>query len=52
MRPPRQQLYRLELRRGRAVSLSQMERNLLVLYFMWEVVNLFLGGVLSSSFLT
>lgn len=47
-----QQLYRQELKRGGAVSLSQMERNILALYFGWEVVNLFLGGVLSSSLLT
>jgi hypothetical protein len=46
------QLYRVELRRGGSVSLSAMERSLLQLYFAWEVVNLFLGGVLSSSVLT
>lgn len=40
---------RLELRRGAAVSCSQLERNILLIYAGWELVNLFLGGVLSSS---
>jgi hypothetical protein len=40
---------RLELRRAQAVSLSQMERNILGFYFTWEVINLFLGGILSAS---
>jgi hypothetical protein len=40
---------RLELRRGAAVSLSGMERNILLIYVGWELVNLFLGGVLSAS---
>lgn len=40
---------RLELRRGASVSLSGMERNILLTYFGWELVNLFLGGVLSAS---
>lgn len=39
----------LELRRATAVSLSEMEQRILLLYFAWEVVNLFLGGVLSGS---
>ena len=43
------QLYRLELRRAGAVSSSQMERNMLAIYFSWELTNLFLGGVLSAS---
>jgi hypothetical protein len=43
--------HRLELRRAVAVSLSQMERNMLTWYFAWEVVNLFLGAVLSASVL-
>lgn len=40
---------RLELRRAVAVSLSQMERRLLLAYCGWELTNLFLGGVLSGS---
>ena len=43
------QLYRLELRRAAAVSSSQLERNMLAIYFAWELTNLFLGGVLSAS---
>jgi hypothetical protein len=31
------------------VSLSGMERNILLIYVGWELVNLFLGGVLSAS---
>lgn len=42
-------LYKLELRRGAAVSLSGMEANILLIYVGWELVNLFLGGVLSAS---
>lgn len=41
--------HRLELRRGVAVSLSQMERRLLLVYSGWELTNIFLGGVLSGS---
>lgn len=41
--------HRLELRRGVAVSLSQMERRLLLVYCAWELTNIFLGGVLSGS---
>lgn len=44
-----QNLYKMELKRGAAVSLSQMERNMLRIYFAWEVCNIFLGGILSSS---
>lgn len=32
-----------------AVSLSQMERRLLLVYCGWELTNIFLGGVLSGS---
>jgi hypothetical protein len=32
-----------------AVSLSQMERRILLAYCGWELTNLFLGGVLSGS---
>ncbi len=42
-------LYKLELQRGASVSLSAMERNVLRVYFGWEVANLFLGGVMASS---
>ncbi len=31
------------------LSPVQMERNMLRIYFGWEVVNLFLGGVMASS---
>lgn len=40
---------RLELRRATAVSLSGMERNILLVYVGWELCNLFLGGVLGAS---
>jgi len=42
--------YRLEMRRAVAVSISQFERRVLLIYCGWEIINLFLGGVLSSSF--
>ncbi len=44
-------LYKLELRRGSSVSLSGLDRRILVVYFGWEVANLFLGGVMASSLL-
>ena len=47
-----QQFYRLELRRAQAVSNSQMDRSMLRAYFAWEVVNLFLGAILSSSLMS
>jgi hypothetical protein len=37
------------MRRAVAVSLSQMERRLLLAYCGWELTNIFLGGVLSGS---
>lgn len=44
-------LYKLELLRGGSVSLSGMERNILRVYFGWEFINMFLGGVMASSLL-
>lgn len=41
--------HRLELRRGTALSLHELDRNVLLAYAVWELINLFLGGVLSAS---